>query len=68
MTRPIDQIKEMLAVPDAKLFTPILPGHASVYVLAADREAAERALDAACSVELDELVSVHPLTSSLLPN
>lgn len=68
MTTPINHIRELLAVPDAKLFTPILPGHASVYVLAADREAAERALSEASGADLDELISVHPLTPSLLPN
>ena len=68
MTRPIDQIREILAQSDAKLFTPILPGHASVYVLAADREAAELALSEASGADLDELISVHPLTPSLLSN
>ena len=74
MARPIDQIKEMLAQPDAKVFVPILPGHASVYIHAADRESAVGALHEINlairerRLVLDELVSVQPLTSSLLPN
>ena len=74
MTRQIDQIKEMLAQPDAKVFVPILPGHARVYIHAADPEAAMEALREIYyairdhRVVLDELLEINPVAHSLLPN
>ena len=74
MTKPIDQIKEMLAQPDAKVFVPILSGHASIYIHAADREAAMEALREVYyairdhRLVLDELLEINPVAHSLLPN
>lgn len=74
MARPIDQIKEMLAQPDAKVFVPILPGYASVYIHAADRDVALEALREVYyairdhRLVLDELLEINPVAHSLLPN
>ena len=74
MTSPVDTIRELLATPDAKTFTLPLPGYASVYILAENEHIARKTIHAASAAlhagesQIDELISVAPLTPALLPN